>query len=296
MRPLDGRKVVETIKDTQMYEKPDAVHGYHKDDLAKDYHAIRRSFKQRKKADEEFMEAYKEVSKEVHDDKPEHRIEFEKFAKSYNGYDKSENEYKLDTYDPPKKYDQKHEKNEKRVKYKETRYQPPTLKPNKYGEIKDVPPPKKYKKPQKYEPTKYETPIYELSKYDRDAHDAASHEGYDVPKYEISESFDPLKYEDPKFGSRKYESLPFERSKKVHKTVDDSDREFDKFFNSNSHVKTKIKSTTYSDDSFGEYSVGHVEKSSNDEKISKITKKPYSAPLKEEIHGSHYFQQISNKR
>ena len=283
LQPLDGYKVVETIKDTHIYEKPHTVHGYHQNDLEKDYYAIKESYHLRKKADDEFDAAYKEVNKVRDDYKPEY--EFEKFAKNYNGYSKTE--HKIETYDVPKKPEEKLRK-DKKVKYKETRYQPPLMKPNKYGEIKDIPP--KYKElyeketlkydahdPPKYEPPLYEPTVDEDITYDKDDSPTYDHTSYNSPSYH-----EP-KHDDHKYDSQKYESPPPETTKKVYKSIDDDGREFDRFDHSNGYADTKSKGNKYLDGKFGEYRAGHVENTSEEK-----PKKSYSAPLKEEIHGSHY--------
>ena len=290
LQPGDGYKVVETIKDPHVYEKPHTVHGYHQNDVQKDYHAIKESYELRKKADDEFNAAYNEVNK-VHDDYKSEYREFEKFAKNYNGYSKVEKEYKIDTYDAPKKAEEKLKK-EKKVKYKETRYHPPLMKPNKYGEITDIPP--KYKefyeketlKYDAHDPPQYEPPLYEPTadddeiKYDSDDSPPYEHTNYDSPSYP-----EP-KQAVQKYDSPKYEALPPDSTKKVYITIDDDDGEFNRFYHVNGYTDTKSKGDKYLEGKFGEYGVGHVEKTS----IEK-PKKSYSAPLKEEIHGSVYIRQ-----
>ena len=289
---------METIKDTHIYEKPHTVHGFHQNDLEKDFYAIKESYQLRKKADDEYEAAYKEVNKVRDDYKPEYH-EFEKFAKNYEGYSKME--HKIETYDAPKRPDEKLKK-VKKVKYKETRYQPPLMKPNKYGEIKDIPP--KYKEiyeketlkydahdPPKYEPPLYEPTVDEDITYDKDDEDTTyvkdesppyGHTSYSSPSYH-----EP-KHNDHKYDSQKYESPPPETTKKVYKTInDDDDREFNnKFYHLNGYTDTKSKGDKYLDGKFGEYGVGHVENASGEK-----PKKSYSTPLKEEIHGSHHIRQ-----
>ena len=282
---------METIKDPHVYEKPHTVHGYHQNDLEKDYYAIKESYQLRKKADDEFKAAYNEVNKAHDDYKPEYN-EFEKFAKNYNGYSnsKAENEYKRETYDAPKKPDENLKK-DKKVKYKETRYHPPLMKPNKYGEIKDIPP--KYKefyeketlKYDAHDPPKYEPPLYEPTadeeiKYNKDGSPPYEHMSYSSPSYH-----EP-KQAARKNDSPKYESPPADSTKKVYKTIDDDDGEFNRFYHLNTYADTKSKDNKYLEGKFGEYGVGHVEKSSEEK-----PKKSYSAPLKEEIHGSVYIRQ-----
>ncbi len=270
--------MVDSIKDTHLYEKPDAVLGYHGDEKQKDYRAIKASYTVQH-ADKDFKEAFNAVEKEIHDDyKPEYK-EFEKFEKSYSGYQKA-------GVDPPKPGSYEPAKTQKKVAYKETKYEPPRLKPNKYGEIKDV--------PVKFKAPKYSPPKPFVSKYDAakaaprkyDPHednkdlihdsDHYNEDGYVPPKYDSDH-----KYARPP----KYESPPFEPSEKVYKPVSEDDREFDLFHNFNGG-SSRAAGASYSDDTFGEYGVGYVEKSGSDKA---------AAPLKEEIHGSHYISEASKR-
>ena len=136
-----------------------------------------------------------------------------------------------------------------------------------------------------HDPPKYEPPLYEPT-----ADEEIKYDGDDSPLYEHT-SYNSPSYHEPKHAdSPKYESPPAESTKKVYKTIDDDDREFNRFYNLNGYTDTESKGNKYSDGKFGEYGVGHVENTSEEK-----PKKSYTAPLTEEIHGSHYIRQWEPK-
>ncbi len=266
-KPLRGYNVVESIKDTHMYEKPDAISlGYPTKTQKKDYNAIRASY-QAAASEKEFKKAYAEIQKEVNDDyTPSKENEFEKFSKSFDDLGNGDDiyTYKFDTKDTygykAEKDPATHQKPQKqKMKYKETRYDLP--KPNKYGEVKDVP--VEYKQP-KYEPPRYAT-----------KHQPKNHNAQYAPaKYAVKKYRNEYQREATKYDEGHEAEFVHEPTKKAYKP----EEEFDRFYNRDSK-------SSYPHGGFRHYGVGYVEKASP---------KGHAA-LKEKIHGSHYITQSESK-